>query len=144
MTSTSTERAAGSSATLNKIARRLRDIGITVTKTGGRPPSDDEIVTAILDYFQASHHVIRFRRYRDKIGIAVPRSVLDWLKADPTRRYSVLEMEHTTDRARDRYRGTFFMSWSADEEDFVVYKEIFEPGSRFPKRYPYEFELDQG
>ena len=139
------DRAAGASAARHKIARHLRTFGIGIESSDGRrPPTDDDFLTAILDYFHTKPRVIKFNRYRDKVGIQVPQSVLEWLKAQPERRYPVLQTERITDRASDRYHGAFYLSWSAENDSFVLFQTVFHSRGKRPNVYIQEFEWDQG
>jgi hypothetical protein len=137
------DRAAGASAARHKIARHLRSVGIEIESSDGRPPTDDDFLTAILSYFQTDPVMIRFQRYRDKIGVPIPQSVLDWLRAEPDRRYPVLRTQRITDRPWDRYHGWFYLSWSIEQEDFVLSQTVFAPGRKRPSECFHEFEWDE-
>jgi hypothetical protein len=114
----SSERAAASSSTLNKLARNLRDAGIPVP-TSRCPPSHADILAAIrahcFDFVVASFH-----RGNDRITVALPTTVLQWLKEDANRRFPILHAEIVKAAYRGR-ASIYALSW--DSREFVLLKD---------------------
>jgi len=126
----SEEFAAGASAARNKLARRLRDIGIDVVSSSfGCPPKDEDFVEAIAESVgnigtdeRSPQAVVVFKWWQSTYYLVVPASVLDDLQNNPGRQHPLFSA------ASPGGRNLFYIAAAGDGNAVVHKKKLWRRG----------------
>jgi hypothetical protein len=117
------ERAAASSATRHKIANHFANAGITVRRSSDRnPPTDDDFLDAVLEYFGQDPLVVVFKRGNDLLHVPVSQSIFDWLQQNPERDYLLLQAEIVSGRYAGKLASYFLSRDQDDPAEFILQK----------------------